>query len=362
MKKIWSLLSWRSWGIIRYNSIWQNIAALFYIALTEQLFNLTFIGRVGLFFLFSTIMTGYGYLVNDLADIELDRQHGKSNVFQKIGRGRATLIVLAVLIIGSLFGWPFINRPGFVLVWLLWIVAATFYSLPPLRLKEQGLAGLIATIAAQQTLPTALLFAAFGELASWGALIFVLFSTVRGISSDVSHQMRDWSHDAGTGTTTFAVQYGYNTAQTVYAISLEAERLILGGVMALLLLDLPPATLPLWGWNVALAWPLVLLYAPLYLLTVGRSWRALRQDRLAIEDPYSEARQARVRDALHVIHHPLPSVLTPLYLAGWLTLFYWPNVIFLLILGLLYGLYSPERWLRTWPLSPLLAWLRTVRA
>lgn len=354
LKKTWALLAWRNWGILRYNSIWQNIAGLLYIALKVQLFSIAFIGQVGLFILFSTIMTGYGYLVNDLADMELDRQHGKSNAFKGMKQSRATLIVLLVLAIGSIFGLTFIDRPRFALIWLLWIVVATFYSLPPFRLKERGLAGLVATVAAQQTLPTALLFAAFGELVSWGALIFVLFSTIRGLSSDVSHQMRDWSHDVSTGTMTFAVRYGYSTVQTVYAISLETERLALGSVMVLLLLDLPPVTLPLLGWKVAIAWPLVLLYVPLFLLTVGRSGRALRQGQLASQDPYEE-RQAQLHDALHIIHHPFPSVLTPLYLAVWLTLFYWPNVIFMLVLGLLYGLYSPDRWARTRPVRTLLA-------
>jgi len=361
MKKLLAFLSWRNWGIIRYNSIWQNLACLFYVALTERLFSLAFIGRVGLFILFSTLMTGYGYLVNDLADVELDRRHGKSNAFRGVGRGKAALLVLAVLAIGSLFALPFLARPWFALLWLFWILAATLYSMPPLRLKERGLIGLATTISAQQTLPTAILFAAFGQPVSWGALVFVLFATGRGISSDVGHQRRDWSHDASTGTGTFAVRHGYGTVQTIYALSLEVERLALGGVMALLLLALPPVTLPLVGWQVALAWPLTLIYAPLCALTVGRSWRALRQGRLTLEDPYDEARQTRVRDALHVIHHPLPSVLTPLYLVVWMTLFYWPNAIFVLTLGLLYGLYSPQRWAATWPLRPLLAWLRTAR-
>jgi 4-hydroxybenzoate polyprenyltransferase len=356
-----TILSWRNWGILRYNSVWQNVAGLFYIALAGQLFSLAFIGRAGLFILFSTLMTGYGYLINDLADVELDRHHSKTNTFHGAGRGEAAMAVLAVLAAGSLFGLPFLGRPWFVPLWLLWILAATLYSLPPLRLKERGLVGLAATITAQQTLPVALLFAAFGQPVSWGALVFLLFATARGISSDVGHQMRDWSHDADTDTGTFAVRYGYRTVQIVYAISLEIERLALSGIILLLLFDLPPVVLPLVGWRVALAWPLALLYAPLYLLTAGRSWRALRRGRLASEDPYDEARQARVRDVLHIIHHPLPSVLMPLYLAGWLTVFYWPNGIFVLILGLLYGLYSPRRWAATWPFRPLLAWLRAAR-
>lgn len=362
MKKLLAILSWRNWGIVRYNSVWQNVAGLFYIALNGRLFSLDFIGRVGLFVLFSTLMTGYGYLINDLADVGLDQRHGKINVFHGLRRGPATAAVLVVLAVGALFGLPFLRRPWFVPLWLLWILATTCYSLPPLRLKERGLIGLGTTIAAQQTLPTALLFAAFGQPISWGAAAFLLFATARGVSSDVGHQMRDWSHDASTATATFAVRRGYRAVQTVYALSLEIERLALSGVIALLLLDVPPVVLPLVNWRVALAWPLAWLYLPLYLLTAGRSWRALRQGHLAAQDPYDEARQARVRDALHVIHHPLPSVLMPLYLAAWLAVFYWPHVVFVLVLGLLYGLYSPQRWAATWPLRPLLTWLRAVRA
>ena len=361
LKKIWALLAWRNWGILRYNSFWLSIAALFYIALTDQLFNFKFLGQVGFFVLFSTIMTGYGYLINDLADVELDRRHGKSNVFQCMSRGRAGFIVLVFLAIGSLFTLPFLDHPGFVPLWLLWILAATFYSMPPLRLKERGLIGLTATIAAQQTLPTALIFAAFGELATWATLVFVLYSTARGVSSDVGHQMRDWSQDTSTDTGTFAVRHGYDTIKTTYAISLEFERLALGGILIVLLLDLPRVILPLLNWQVSPAWPLALAYAWLFFQTVGRSWLARRQGRLPLQDPYKPERQKRVHDTLQIIHHSLPSVVMPLYLACWMTVLYWPNAVFVVALVLLYRLYSPQRWAATWPLRPLLVWLRTIK-
>ena len=60
VSRLLALVSWRGWGMIRYNSIWQNLAGLFYIALVDRLFTLTFIGQVGLFLLFSTLMTGFG--------------------------------------------------------------------------------------------------------------------------------------------------------------------------------------------------------------------------------------------------------------------------------------------------------------
>lgn len=344
LNKAWPLLAWRHWGILRYNSIWQNITVLFYLSLTNRLFSLAFIGQAGLFMLFSTMMTAYGYLINDLADVKLDQRHGKPNVFQGMSQGWAVLVPPMALVSGLLLALPFLDRSWFLPLWLVWILAATSYSLPPLRFKDRGAIGLVATIAAQQTLPTALMFAAWGKLVRWEALIFILFATIRGISSDVSHQMRDWSNDAGTSTSTFAVRHGYDTVQTVYAINLELERLALGLVVALLLVNLPPIVLPLIDLQVTLAWPLALVYGPLFILMVGCSWRARRQGHLALQDPYNLDRQTRVRDTLQMIHHSLPSVLMPLYLAAWMTLLYWPNMIFVLILFLLHGLYLPQRW------------------
>jgi hypothetical protein len=246
------------------------------------------------------------------------------------------------------------------------VLAAIFYSLPPLRLKERGLPGLVVTILAQQTLPTAMLFAIFGQLESWGALVFVVYATARGMSSDVSHQMRDLGSDAAAGSSTFAVQAGARRVRQLYAASLELERFALGGVLVLLLVGLPWLPLPGSGWwsqlEIAPAWPLLAVYLPLIVLTAGSSLRALNQGRLEHQDPYDEARQARSHDATHFIHHTLPSVATPFYLGLWLTLTYLPNIIFLLTLFMLYGLYSPRRWASTWPLKPLLAYWRTLRS
>ena len=361
MNKLIGLLSWRNWGMIRYNSVRQSLAVLFYIALIEQLFSFTFIAQVVVFFLFSTVMTAFGYLVNDLSDIELDRAQGKRNAFQNTSRKQALLILLAVLAVGSLLGFPFLSRPGFLLLWLVWVMAASLYSLPPLRLKERGLPGLLATVAAQQTLPAALLFIVFGQLVSWGALILVAYATVRGFSSDISHQLRDRPTDSRANSGTFAVRHSPDRIRQVYAASLELERLTLGLAMLLFLRQLPTVALPFMNWQVSIAWPLFLFFLPLFIITAGSSWKSVRNRDQELQDPYDEKRQAHVRDPLHVIHHPFPSVITPLYLVLWMSFFYWPNLVFILILGLIYGLYSPRRWVEAWPLQPLLALLRAER-
>jgi 4-hydroxybenzoate polyprenyltransferase len=359
MKRALSIFAWRSWGLIRYNSIWQNVAALFYVGLARQWFDLAYLRDVAVFLIFSLIGTAYGYLVNDWADVELDRRAGKANVFHGMSRTRAALAVAACFGAMIPIGLLFARQPGFVPLWIAWALAATFYSLPPVRFKERGGIGLVATIVAQQPIPAAMAFAALGYLRTWGALAFIAYITLRGICSDVGHQMRDRERDAAAGAATFAVRHGHRAIASIYALGLELEALLLGAVLSVLTLDLPPVHLG--GRAVALAWPLLAAYLALLPCTVGRAWTRLRRGEWV--DPYDESPEGPPRDLLHLIHHPLPTVILPLYLAAWLAAYYWPNVIFVAGLVVLYRLYEPGRWAGAWPFRLVLArWQGRARA
>ncbi len=369
MNRLLSLLAWRSWGLIRYNSIWQNVAALFYVGLARRWFGLDYIRDVLLFLLLSLTGTAYGYLVNDLADVELDRRAGKPNVFHGMSHARAMSVVAGVFGVMVVCGLPFIRRPDFLPLWVAWVLAATFYSLPPVRLKERGALGLAATIVAQQPLPAAMGFAALGYLRTWGAFVFIAYITLRGISSDVGHQMRDRARDEAAGATTFAVRHGHKIIARLYGLSLELETLVLGAVLVVLLVDVPPVnpgglfSPHKWGGaagGVTPAWPLLIAYLALLPFTLGRAW--VRLERGEWVDPYDESPAGPPRDLLHLIHHPFPAVLLPLYLAVWLTVRYWPNVVFVAGLVLLYGLYDPRRWAGAWPVRALRsAWERVSK-
>ena len=351
MKKLLTFLAWRSWGLIRYNSVWQNVAALFYIGLVRQWYGLDYIRDVGLFLVLSLSGTAYGYLVNDLADVELDLRAGKPNVFHDVSYAKSVLVVAVVFCLVILCGLPFVDRPGFVPLWGAWFLTATLYSLPPVRLKERGALGLLATIAAQQTIPAAMAFSALGYLQTGGALAFISYITLRGISSDVGHQMRDRERDVAAGARTFAARHSHKVIASIYGISLELETLLLCVVLFVLLVDIPPVRLG--SLTVAIAWPLVLGYLILLPFTLGRAWLRLRRGDWV--DPYDESPEGPPRDLLHLIHHPFPTVIMSLYLAIWLTIYYWPNAVFVLGLILLYRLYDIKRWAGVWPVRALLS-------
>jgi 4-hydroxybenzoate polyprenyltransferase len=349
--RLWHLLSWRYWGLVRYNSVWQNVAVFFYVGLARQWFDLAYVRDVGLFLVFSMTLTAYGYLINDLADVELDRRAGKPNAFHGASRTRATLVMVVLFGVMVVCGLPFVRQPAFLPLWVAQTLAATFYSLPPVRFKERGVLGLVATITAQQPLPAAMAFAALGHLRTWGALVFIAYITLRGICSDVGHQLRDRERDAAAGAQTFAVHYGQKVIARVYGLSLELETLLLGAVLVVLMLDVPPAHIG--GVTLAPAWPLLIAYLALLPFTLGRAWARLERGELV--DPYDESPEGPPRDLLHLIHHPFPTVILPLYLAVWLTACYWPNVAFVIGLILLYGLYDPRRWMGAWPVRAVLA-------
>lgn len=337
-------LSWRGWGLIRYNSIWQNVSLLFYIGIVERRFDLKYIRDVMLFLALSLAGTAYGYLVNDLADVELDRRAGKSNVFQRSGRVQIVAVIGTSVALLVILGWPFVQYPGFVPLWITWFLATTFYSMPPVRLKERGLLGLVTTMVAQQPLPAAMAVAALGGGWSWGTQLFILYITLRGICSDVGHQMRDRARDQLAGARTFAVAKGHGFIARFYAVTLELEAVALGAVLIVLAVDLP--TVVFQGWRISPMWPILALYIVLFAGTAGRAWRRLSRG-LWI-DPYDESPEGPPRDLLHFLHMTFPTVLLPLFLALWLTLRYWPNVIFLLGLVFMYRLYDPRRWRKAW--------------
>lgn len=349
MTHLLKILARRNWGLVRYNAIFQNLSAVAYIALAHRLFSTRFLLLAGFFLVFSTCMTAYAYLANDFADVDLDRRHGKDNAFLGIPRPRAALITTVFLLAGTALSLPFWSNAWFAPLLAVWLLLSSAYSLPPLRLKETGAPGLVATVLSQQTLPLILLFVALAPRFEWGAGLFVLHATLRGLSSDLGHQVRDYPHDARTRTATFAVRHGLEPSRRLYAISLELERLSIGVILAWLVWKIP--TLDVFGWLLPFSplWPLVVLYAVLLWQTAGRSWRAYWAGTLAKNDPYDEARQHGQRDALHWVHHSLPSVLVPLWLSAVAAVYYYPNLLLSLFILVIFQLYRPSLWRKLLP-------------
>ena len=294
---------WRNWSVLRYNSIAENLFLIFYIALRNQLYSGEFMIDLFIFVTFSMFSTTYGYLINDLADKELDARHEKDNTFKEDTAGKAVIIVSTFLGLSIAAGTRFIDKPLFILFWTSWLFIATFYSLKPLRLKERGITGLLFVVIAQRVLPTLLVFSAFNYFEWVDVSIFTLYIFFRGLSSDLNHQLEDYRRDMNTGTETFAIQAGTVTTEKVFQYSLEIEKILMipcllkmySGLMHLEILD------------ISLIFPILAGYVILYSLNI---WQVRRQEGQKDANPYKPGR----KDIVQFIHHTFPSVVLPFYL------------------------------------------------
>lgn len=187
----------------------------------------------------------YVSVLNDLTDREQDRAAGKPNHFA--GRPAAVMLCMLVapLVVGMAVGWVWRDQG-----WLLGLYGAAWltfscYSLPPLRLKERGFAGVAADACGAHLLPAmmAVLAAASAgpsQLAGPWVAAVAAWSFGYGLRGILSHQLADLGNDQVAGVTTFAQRQG-QTATERFA-RWFAGPLELTGLAAMLVML--PLTLP----------------------------------------------------------------------------------------------------------------------
>lgn len=110
-------------------------------------------------------VAAYGHVVNDWFDIESDEQAGKSNSLA--GVAPAMRFALAALLFAAGFGILALG-PSFGRLWPLLAanyLLPTIYSIPPIRLKERSLAGVVSDALAAHLIPALLVSLALRNIA-----------------------------------------------------------------------------------------------------------------------------------------------------------------------------------------------------
>jgi 4-hydroxybenzoate polyprenyltransferase len=333
-------LGWRNWSVLTYNSIAENVFIIFFIALREALFGTSFVLDFFIFFSFSLSSTSYGYLINDFADRNLDARHGKPNTFQNDSTLKALLVVILFAGISLALGLRFAGNQLFLFLWIGWVFLATFYSLRPFRLKEKGVLGLFAVVAAQRVLPILITFAAFKYYGVSDIIIFTCYVFFRGLSSDLNHQIEDYQKDSMTGTDTYAVENGLKKARKAFRLSLELEKVFL--ILCLLSMYFKLSDFNLYG--VSLVAPMLILY----LLLCALGWMKITAQGPKLDvNPFVKDR----KDLFQFTHHTFPSVVLPFYLLLILVSRSWPFVSILVLFSVYRKLYSIDLIRSSFPLG-----------
>lgn len=160
-------------------------------------------------------IAGFGYIVNDISDKDQDKKAGKNNHITQLSVINATVILLIMLALALS---PWLIFPTDVLsIVLLFSEVGLFivYSLPPFRLKEKGLLGVICDSLYAHVVPTALAVHTFflighSDILSSSYLILPLLAWqfVLGIRNILYHQTIDYDNDIESGTKTYITSMG----------------------------------------------------------------------------------------------------------------------------------------------------------
>lgn len=170
--------------------------------------------HLGLFFCATISISAFGYLLNDFFDVQSDLLAGKKNVLATYRMPTRIIAMLIPLTLG-ITTWllmPF--RAGATALFALQIIALFIYSAPPFRLKEQGLAGVMADAFYGHINPAFIALTALGGYskalpnAVTFALILALALTLKGVRNILLHQIEDRKKDKRAGLKTFVLQKG----------------------------------------------------------------------------------------------------------------------------------------------------------
>jgi glycosyltransferase involved in cell wall biosynthesis/4-hydroxybenzoate polyprenyltransferase len=192
----------------------------------------------------------YGYLLNDLCDIEADRKSRRPNRMADVGPvGRLAGIALPAA--GALLLALTTADPLVIVLVAINLLLPTLYSVPPVRLKGRGSWGALADAAGVHAVPAAIMAraivgdpilagAARAHLFVGAAVGWALLVGLRGI---LLHQVADRASDERAGVMTLGRRLGATRARRLVLFGLfPAELACLALLLGPLLRSAPAAT------------------------------------------------------------------------------------------------------------------------
>jgi hypothetical protein len=205
-------------------------------------------------------IAGFGYLSNDLGDRKADQKAGKHNLLSQIHPLQIALLFtlfLALAILPWIIYFPLNTLTACLLIpeFLLFIL----YVLPPFRLKERGLLGVVTDALYAHANPAILAALTFGAIAGLDHSKMALFlcglglwQFCLGMRNILLHQLKDVYNDRTSCIRTFVTQVGEDLTHHLL-MSLFVPLELLSWLLFLGIL-IPITWLPLIAWPIYLAW------------------------------------------------------------------------------------------------------------
>ncbi len=206
--------------LVRFGEWWNHklppLLAVAYLLLGQQPVPLArSAGVLALFLATSVATAAFGHLLNDFADQHADRTAGIARGLHDLSpAGRRALLVVALA--AALLPWLALPRDRWnVACFAAELALLAAYSLPPCRLKERGVGGVIADALYAHALPVAIAATTFrlvgGEHGAWYAafaVTLVVWKLAQGLCGALVGQIRGRRADRRSGTRTLVSRLG----------------------------------------------------------------------------------------------------------------------------------------------------------
>ena len=189
----------------------------------------------------------YASAVNEITDRADDAAAGKRN--RAVDRpGDVAMLLAVVVAAGVAFAWLWRDDTPLLSCYAAIWLAFALYSIPPVRLKKRGLAGVLCDAAGEQMFPVlvaVLIACRYAHRAVSGAwLVSVgVWALAFGLRGIVWHQLKDMDNDRAAGVLTFARRNPDRAARIGALVVFPIELCALAAVL----------------WQIASGWPVAFL-------------------------------------------------------------------------------------------------------
>ena len=208
-------------------------------------------------FLWSVMcVASYGHVINDIFDVHPDQLAGRSNSMRDIGWRKRILLAAALLGCGYLPALLADYSTLALLTLTLNYLWPTIYSVPPFRLKEKGVLGVMCDALGSHVTPTLFALTLFAPLSPAALLLYIvtvtLWAAALGIKAILHHQVVDLDDDRRSGTVTLATQFGEDRCRHfLTAFNLLVERPMSAALVGLVFGFCPLAAVAFIGYGTA---------------------------------------------------------------------------------------------------------------
>ena len=217
----------------RADDWWRSKASLLmgFVYLFTLWFDIPIRRFIPLSFLSLIVIIGFasfGYLINDFFDKEKDRQSGKKNFLH--GKSMVSQFgLLALTLIFIVFPWLYLPADTYSYVGIgLQLTLLLIYSVPPVRLKEKGVIGLIVDALYAHAVPVLLAAYTFllasGHKFPWIGLLFLfLWQFMNGMRNIFLHQFEDIDADSHSQTKNYVASVSEKARYRFLSLSMVLE-------------------------------------------------------------------------------------------------------------------------------------------